>query len=163
MGIWQGTTDINTEINSHTLQLSNSRAEHTPIHPIQQHHPPTWEAPRDPWGDFWPHTNLLHRRGQHRQKIQISAGHLKGTDRYHVRSAEGINRQQIQRIHQVTPHIRHPIWFPYTSQTCIEKLQRVQNAACRIATGSIKLSAGSHLQAKTKMLHVQDHLSLLSS
>ena len=56
-----------------------------------------------------------------------------------------------------------PIWFPYTSSTNISKLQRVQNAACRIITGSVKLSAESHLHAETKMLPVQDHLSLLSS
>ena len=56
-----------------------------------------------------------------------------------------------------------PIWFPHISQTNITKLQRVQNAACRIATGSVKLSAESHLHAETKMLPVQDHLSLLSS
>ena len=33
-----------------------------------------------------------------------------------------------------------PIWFPYTSLTNISKLQRVQNAACRITTRSAKLS-----------------------
>ena len=38
----------------------------------------------------------------------------------------------------------------------------MQNAASRIATGSLKLSAESHLYAETKMLAVQDHLSLLS-
>ena len=42
-------------------------------------------------------------------------------------------------------------------------MQRVQNAAARIATGSTKLSAESHLHAETKMLPVKDHLSLLSS
>ena len=41
-------------------------------------------------------------------------------------------------------------------------MQRVQNAAARIATGSVKLSAESHLHAETRMLPVQDHLSLLS-
>ena len=54
-----------------------------------------------------------------------------------------------------------PIWFPLISPTNITKLQRVQNAAARIATGSVKLSAESHLHAETKMLPVQDHLSLL--
>ena len=53
-------------------------------------------------------------------------------------------------------------WFPDTSNTNIAKLQRVQNAASRIATGSVKLSAESHLHAEPKMLPVQDHLSLLS-
>ena len=33
-----------------------------------------------------------------------------------------------------------PIWFPYTSLINISKLQRVQNAACRITTRSAKLS-----------------------
>ena len=54
-----------------------------------------------------------------------------------------------------------PIWFPFISPTNISKLQRVQNAAARIATGSVKLSAESHLHAETKMLPVRDHLSLL--
>ena len=55
-----------------------------------------------------------------------------------------------------------PIWLPDTNITKIAKFQRVQNAASRIATGSVKLSAESHLHAETKMLPVQDHLSLLS-
>ena len=54
-----------------------------------------------------------------------------------------------------------PVWFPFVSPSNISKLQRVQNAAARIATGSVKLSAESHLQAETKMLPVRDHLSLL--
>ena len=56
-----------------------------------------------------------------------------------------------------------PIWFPYISTSNTTKLQRVQNAALRIATGSVKASAESHLHAETKMLPVQYHLSLLSS
>ena len=47
--------------------------------------------------------------------------------------------------------------------TNITKLERVQNAAARISTGSVKLSAESHLHAETKMLPVQNHLSLLCS
>ena len=56
-----------------------------------------------------------------------------------------------------------PIWFPYISHTSKRNLQLVQNAALRIATGSVRASAEGHLHAETKMLPVDDHLSLLCS
>ena len=39
----------------------------------------------------------------------------------------------------------------------------MHNAALRITTGSVNASAEDHLHAETKMLPVDDHLSLLCS
>ena len=54
-----------------------------------------------------------------------------------------------------------PIWSIHASTSSISKLQRIQNSALRIATGSVKASAVDHLHAEAKMLPVHTHLSLL--
>ena len=55
-----------------------------------------------------------------------------------------------------------PIWSLHASNTSIAKLQTVQNAALRVATGSVKASAQDHLHAETRVLPVREHLSLLA-
>ncbi|KAF2344177.1 Reverse transcriptase domain [Trinorchestia longiramus] len=56
-----------------------------------------------------------------------------------------------------------PIWFPNASPSSIAKLQTIQNAALRIASGSHKMASASHLHRETGVLPVADHLSLLCS
>ncbi|KAF2349061.1 Reverse transcriptase domain [Trinorchestia longiramus] len=56
-----------------------------------------------------------------------------------------------------------PIWFPNASPLSIAKLQTIQNAALRIASGSHKMASASHLRRETGVLPVADHLSLLCS
>ena len=56
-----------------------------------------------------------------------------------------------------------PIWFPNSSPSAIAKLQVIQNAALRIATGSHKMAAVAHLHSETEMLPVANSLSLLCS
>ena len=56
-----------------------------------------------------------------------------------------------------------PTWFPNTSPSYIQKLQRIQNTALRISTGCVKMSPIDHLHAETQVLPVQDHLTLLCS
>ena len=65
-------------------------------------------------------------------------------------------------------YVPHPvlaalIWFPNTSPSLIQKLQAIQNSALRIATGCVAMTSIDHMQEETKMLPVQDHLSLISS
>ena len=54
-----------------------------------------------------------------------------------------------------------PIWFPNASATAIAKLQTVQNAALRIATGCHKKTSIDHLHQETKVLPVKQHLQML--
>ena len=54
-----------------------------------------------------------------------------------------------------------PIWFPNTSTSNINRLQIIQNSALRIATGCLKMSPIQHLHSETKVLPVQEHLSLI--
>ena len=56
-----------------------------------------------------------------------------------------------------------PAWFPNSQPTAINKLQIVQNAAVRIATGCVKMTSIDHLHAEAAVLPVRNHLSLLSS
>ena len=55
-----------------------------------------------------------------------------------------------------------PVWSTNASDTSLEKIQRIQNEALRIITGSHKMSSIDHLHSETKMLLVKD-LTLLSA
>ena len=55
-----------------------------------------------------------------------------------------------------------PVWSINASETNIGKIQRAQNEALRIITGSHKMSSIDHIHSETKMLRVEDHLNLLS-
>ena len=55
-----------------------------------------------------------------------------------------------------------PVWSINASETNIGKIQRAQNEALRIITGSHKMSSIDHIHSETKMLQVEDHLNLLS-
>ena len=56
-----------------------------------------------------------------------------------------------------------PIVYPIYSPSSIERLQRVQNKALRLATGCHSAAAVDHLHSETGVLPVKDHLHLLSS
>ena len=56
-----------------------------------------------------------------------------------------------------------PVWSTNASDTSLGKIQRTQNEALRIITGSHKMSRIDHLHSETKMLLVEDHLNLLSA
>ena len=54
-----------------------------------------------------------------------------------------------------------PVWFPNVSSTSLSKLQRIQNAALRIATGSTMMSSIDHLHMEAEILTVEEHLDML--
>ena len=54
-----------------------------------------------------------------------------------------------------------PTWFPNAKPSSISKLQAVQNAALRIATGCHKMSSIQHLHSESNVLPVANHLRLL--
>ena len=56
-----------------------------------------------------------------------------------------------------------PVWSINASETNIGKIQRAQNEALRIITGSHKMSSIDHKHSETTMLQVEDHLNLLSA
>ena len=56
-----------------------------------------------------------------------------------------------------------PFWSTNASDTSLGKIQRTQNEALRIITGSHKMSSIDHFHSKTKMLPVEDHLNLFSA
>ena len=55
-----------------------------------------------------------------------------------------------------------PVWRINASESNIGKIQRAQNEALRIITGSHKMSSIDHIHSETKMPQVEDHLNLLS-
>lgn len=55
-----------------------------------------------------------------------------------------------------------PVWGPAISQTNWQSIQRVQNSALRIATGSLQMADESHLHSETKVLPIQQHSRLLT-
>ena len=60
-------------------------------------------------------------------------------------------------------HYAAPVWSTNASDTSLGKIQRTQNEALRIITGSHKMSSIDHLHSETKMLLVEDHMNLLSA
>ena len=56
-----------------------------------------------------------------------------------------------------------PVWSTNASDNSLEKIQRTQNEALRIFTGSHKMSSIYHLHSDTNMLLVNDNLNLLSA
>ena len=59
--------------------------------------------------------------------------------------------------------LERSVWSIYASESNIAKIQRAQNEALRIITGSHKMSSIDHIHSETKMLQVEDHLNLLSA
>ena len=59
-------------------------------------------------------------------------------------------------------HYAAPVWFPNTAPSNINKLQRIQNSALRVATGCTKRTPIPHLHEETRVLPISDHLSMLS-
>ena len=55
-----------------------------------------------------------------------------------------------------------PVWGTNASRSTIGKIQRAQNEAFDIITGSHKLSSIGHLHSDTEMLQVEDHLKFIS-
>ena len=56
-----------------------------------------------------------------------------------------------------------PVWRTNASDTILGNIQRTQNEALGIITGSHKMSSIDHLQGETKMLLVEDHLNHFSA
>ena len=56
-----------------------------------------------------------------------------------------------------------PVWFPNTSSSSIQKMQRIQNSALRIATGCVRMSPIDHLHTESRVLKVVDHLKMICS
>ena len=54
------------------------------------------------------------------------------------------------------------VWSINASESNIGKIQRAQNEALRIITGSHKMSSIDHQHSDAEMLQVEDHLNLLS-
>ena len=55
-----------------------------------------------------------------------------------------------------------PVWSTNAIELNIGKIQRAQNEALRIITGSRKMSSIDHLHSETEMLQVEAHLNFLS-
>ena len=56
-----------------------------------------------------------------------------------------------------------PVWSTNASESNIGKIQRAQNKALEIITGSHKISSIDHLHSETEMLQFEDHLTLISA
>ena len=55
-----------------------------------------------------------------------------------------------------------PIWTPALCESAWDDLQAGQNAALRVATGCVKMTAASHLHSESKVMPVKDHCEMLS-
>ena len=56
-----------------------------------------------------------------------------------------------------------PVWSTNARESNIGQIQRIQNEALMIITGSHKISSIDHLHSDSEMLQVKDHMNLLSA
>ena len=56
-----------------------------------------------------------------------------------------------------------PVWSPNVKPTPLERLQKLQNAGLRVATGNHQIASQCHLHAETNLLPVGEHLKMLSA
>ena len=56
-----------------------------------------------------------------------------------------------------------PVWTPSLSKTNWDRLETTQNAALRVATGCVKMTATTHLNQETNILPVQEHNQMLTN
>ena len=56
-----------------------------------------------------------------------------------------------------------PVWAPNVKPTPLRRLQSIQNAGLRLATGTIKMSSPDHLHSEAQMLMVDEHIYLLAA
>jgi hypothetical protein len=56
-----------------------------------------------------------------------------------------------------------PVWYSLASKSSINRLQTVQNAALRTATGCLTMASIDHLHQECEILPVAEHSSLLSA
>ncbi len=54
-----------------------------------------------------------------------------------------------------------PVWFPTITATNVNKMQLIQNHACRIITGCHSMAAIDHLHNETELLPIDQHNQLL--
>ena len=108
-------------------------------------------------GSFSPHIDSMIKRSRERLKI-LSA--LAG-------SSWGCQKEVILMTFKalILPLFNYgcAVWFPMSSPSKIEELQRVQNSALRIATGCHMKADIHHLHDECKIMLVKDHLELLCS
>ncbi|KAF2347267.1 Reverse transcriptase domain [Trinorchestia longiramus] len=148
--------------------ITSYAGEHPPVsHQPSRHlggdRPNTLSVPQNP-GNYLlphftciPHINTICEKARHRLNI------LKAL----ASSSWGQQNKNIiltykALINSIATYAA-PIWFPNAFPSSIAKLQTIQNATLRIATGSHKMASTSHLHRETGILPVADHLSLFCS
>ena len=55
------------------------------------------------------------------------------------------------------------VWAPNACKSSFDALQKIQNQALRIVTGSLKMSSIDHLHSEAATMPVEDHLEMLST
>ena len=106
---------------------------------------------------FSAHCNKIHTRASNRLSIlkalaSTSWGHSKETIMLTYKSL-------------IEPILTYgsPVWSPNASPTSLTKLQTIQYAALRIATGAVKMSSLQHLHSEASTLPLADKLQLLNT
>ena len=65
----------------------------------------------------------------------------------------------------VRPRLEYatPVWSTVASETSVKRLQTIQNAALRVATGNHLMAPQSHLHEETQVLPVKAHTAMLAT
>ena len=104
---------------------------------------------------FTPHiTDIAARASSRLQVLKALAGTSWGQDKETIMLT-------FQSLIKPILSYAAPVWFPATCRTNIDRLQRVQNQALRIASGSLLKADIQHLHSETSTLPLADHLKML--
>ena len=97
------------------------------------------------------------------QQSQQKKQRLEGIGRHQLGTEKETLLMTYKALGRSIANYAAPVWSINASETNIGKIQRAQNEALRIITGSHKMSSIDHIHSETKMLQVEDHLNLLSA
>ena len=111
----------------------------------------------DPHLTFAPHVKNITERARPRLNImRVLAGRSWG------QSPETLRITYKALIKPLTTYAA-PVWFPSARPSTIQPLQAIQNAALRIASGAVLMTAPDHLCNEAQVLPVECELSMLPS
>ena len=110
----------------------------------------------DPLFTFSPHVQEIVKASNQRHKVlQALAGTSWGQD------AETIILTYKALVRSKIDYAA-PVWLPNLKPSSLNRLQRIQNAALKVATGNHLMASWHHVHNEAKLLSVEEHCEMLS-
>ena len=166
--LWAANRELQISVTKSTVTLFTSDNSQSNIHPQiplgggflpLEKYPKILGVTFDPHFHFHKHVEAIVERAKNRLSILKA---LTGTS--WGQQKETIVATYKALIDSVFSYAA-PVWFPVagSSNSSVNKLQMVQNAALRIATGCHRMTSIDHLHVEAEIMTVREHLNMLCS